>query len=82
MCVVPLPQNFDPDVTETEGLMSYKKMAYKSGTSRLAFFVKGLKKFFKWEKKANLEKETSYGTEEDESYDWWSKYYASIQVRL
>ncbi|XP_015525108.1 otoferlin [Neodiprion lecontei] len=76
---LPLSNDFDPDPPETERLISYKQMTSKQGTSRFAAFVGGMKNIFKWKRKKHSKDDIVYGTDEDESYDWWSKYYASVQ---
>ncbi|XP_048510270.1 otoferlin-like [Athalia rosae] len=77
--ILPLPKNYDLGVPETEKLMSFRQMGGKTTTSRLSTFVGKVRNVFRFRKKGESKDEFLYSTDDDDSYDWWSKYYASIQ---
>ena len=70
--------------------MSYKRLARQRAKHRRRSFAALLKRLLgRWrrnrgyegEEDGNEELETSRALDKDESHDWWSKYYASLEVR-
>lgn len=79
---VPLPNEYDPEREESKGLIAYKRLSgvdprwrFTKLFGKLKIFVRNFKLFRK------KKKEEEYGHDEDESHDWWAKYFASLEVR-
>ncbi|KAI4503915.1 hypothetical protein M0802_001318 [Mischocyttarus mexicanus] len=67
---------------ERKGLIEYEKTSYKGFPRKTMNIFEYVKKLFKWKKiiKKKRKKE-DYGTAiHDDSLDWWSKYFASIEI--
>ncbi|KAJ8683958.1 hypothetical protein QAD02_019750 [Eretmocerus hayati] len=77
----------DEDENEENGeqaaLISYKKLVGRKSRSNLGQVVK---RMLKWrrsgqdEQKSGTKQLANFTLDKDESHDWWSKYYASLQV--
>lgn len=77
-----MPIDYDVEKEETKGLISYKKLSgvdFMYKVKKFANFVRMLPDNFKISGKNEKE---MYGNDEDENHDWWSKYYASLEVNL
>lgn len=77
--LVPLPIDYSPSKEDSKDLIPYKRMAgtdVHSKLKRLFVIIKGILKF-KFLKRKKME---IYGDNDDETLDWWSKYFASLQV--
>ncbi|XP_072763326.1 LOW QUALITY PROTEIN: otoferlin, partial [Anoplolepis gracilipes] len=79
--VLPLPIDYSPSKEESKGLIAYKRMAgtdVHSKLKRLFVIIKRILKFkfFTKRKKVEIYKDNS-----DETFDWWSKYFASLQEK-
>jgi len=74
-----LPIDYSPSKEESKGLIAYKRMAatdIRSKLKRLLVIMKRILKFkFLIKKKVEIYKDS-----DDETLDWWSKYFASLQV--
>ncbi|XP_076243958.1 fer-1-like protein 6 [Calliopsis andreniformis] len=82
---VPLPIDYDPSKDENKGLIPYKRMTEKNFPSRIQKILRYVKKvlayiFGRRRKKARKKKADSDKEDEDKSLDWWSKYFASLEV--
>ncbi|XP_053997924.1 otoferlin-like [Hylaeus anthracinus] len=80
--ILSLPIDYDPSMDENRELIPYKKMAGKDLSSRLRKILLSVKKLFArflGRKKRRTRMEVRGGNE-DESLDWWSKYFASLEV--
>lgn len=78
--IVPLPIDYTPSKEETKGLVAYKRMAATDVYSRLKRLVEIIKRVLKFEFLIKKKKMEIYD-DDDETLDWWSKYFASLQVR-
>ncbi|KAI4482752.1 hypothetical protein M0804_008605 [Polistes exclamans] len=66
---------------ERKGLMEYKKTSYKRFPRKTFNIFEYVKKLFKWRKLIKKRRKEDYGTEmHDDSLDWWSKYFASLEI--
>ncbi|XP_015435492.1 PREDICTED: otoferlin-like [Dufourea novaeangliae] len=81
--ILPLPIDYDPSRDENKGLISYKKMARKDSSSWIRKILRSVKRMFasllggeKTRKRRMMERRKM----EDESLDWWSKYFASLEA--
>lgn len=74
-----LPYDYDPEKEESMGLISYKKMAGQDVRSKMKMFFDSIKRVIK-HKTSGKRIEEMYESDKDESHDWWSKYYASLEV--
>ncbi|XP_076302777.1 otoferlin-like, partial [Lasioglossum baleicum] len=80
--ILPLPLDYDPSkIDENKVLIPYKKMAEKRSLARK--ILRALKRFLarlvpgrrKWRRRLRKRKPES----EDDTLDWWSKYFASLE---
>ncbi|XP_076223010.1 otoferlin [Nomia melanderi] len=78
--ILSLPTEYDSSKEENKGLISYKKMAAKH-SSRTQRILRSLKKLFAHllGRRGTKKKRVERMEEEDESLDWWSKYFASLE---
>lgn len=78
---VPLPTDYSALREERKGLIEYKRMAgtdIYSKLKRLRAIIKRILRFnFLIKKKEKVEIQRD---NDDETLDWWSKYFASLQV--
>lgn len=79
---VPLSIDYDPSKDENKELIPFKKMAGKDVSSRIQKILRTVKKLLARvlgirKKKKTRRAVVSMG---DESLDWWSKYFASLEV--
>lgn len=77
---VPLPIDYNPSKEESKDLIAYKRMAATdiySKLKRLLVITKRILKFKFFTKRKKIE---IYRDSDDETLDWWSKYFASLQV--
>ncbi|KAL6424890.1 hypothetical protein ACFW04_010045 [Cataglyphis niger] len=77
--ILPLPIDYSPSKEDSKDLIPYKRMAgtdVHSKLKRLFVIIKGILKF-KFLKRKKME---IYGDNDDETLDWWSKYFASLQI--
>jgi len=75
--IVPLPIDYSPSKEESKGLIAYKKMAGTDIRSKLLVIMNRILKFKIFTKKVKIYKDS-----DDETLDWWSKYFASLQVHI
>lgn len=78
---VTIPDDYDPTNDERVCLISYKKMSGQDFNSKLTRFFGSIKRFTK-RTPSEKKKEEVYELDKDETHDWWSKYYASLEVNL
>lgn len=78
---MPLPIDYSPSKEESKGLIAYKRMAATDVRSRLRRLFEVIKRILKFEFLTKKKKMEIYGEDDDETLDWWSKYFASLQVR-
>ncbi|RLU20752.1 hypothetical protein DMN91_007365 [Ooceraea biroi] len=79
--IVPLPIDYTPSKEESKSLMAYKRMAATDIYSKLKRWLVIIKKMLKFKffiKKKIME---IYQDDDDETLDWWNKYFASLQVK-
>ncbi|XP_011877854.1 PREDICTED: otoferlin-like [Vollenhovia emeryi] len=77
--VLPLPIDYSPSKEESKGLIAYKRMAATdiySKLKRLLIITKRILKFKVFIRKTKVE---IYKDSDDETLNWWSKYFASLQ---
>ncbi|EZA54735.1 Otoferlin [Ooceraea biroi] len=77
--VLPLPIDYTPSKEESKSLMAYKRMAATDIYSKLKRWLVIIKKMLKFKffiKKKIME---IYQDDDDETLDWWNKYFASLQ---
>lgn len=77
---VPLPTDYSPSKEERRGLIAYKRMAgtdIHSKLRRLREIIKWVLKFDFLTKRKKIEIQRD---SDNETLDWWSKYFASLQV--
>ncbi|KAG5335930.1 OTOF protein, partial [Acromyrmex charruanus] len=76
--VLPLPIDYSPSKEESKSLIAYKSMAAtdSSKLKRLLVIMKRILKFKIFTKRKKVE---IYKDSDDETLDWWSKYFASLQ---
>ncbi|XP_076634575.1 otoferlin [Colletes latitarsis] len=79
--ILSLPIDYDPSKDENRELIPYKKMAGKDLSSRIRRVLWSVKKLFALFLGRKRRKKESTRLEEDgdESLDWWSKYFASME---
>ncbi|XP_033208643.1 otoferlin-like [Belonocnema kinseyi] len=77
--VLSLPYDYDQEKEESMGLISYKKMAGQDVRSKIKMFFVSITRLIK-HKTADKSIEEVYESDKDESHDWWSKYYASLEI--
>lgn len=76
---MPLPIDFDPKKEdEHKKLIPYKKMGVKITWIKKILLC--LKHFFTYLVKRKKRKKEFLTSDEDESLDWWAKYFASLEV--
>lgn len=75
-----MPIDYDPlKEDENKELIPYKKMYKKKSWIRK--ILRSLKKIFAHViPRKKMKKKMDYKPEEDQSLDWWSKYFASMEV--
>lgn len=77
-----MPIDYSPSKEESKGLIGYKRMAatdFRSKLRRLLIIMKRILKFKYFTKRKKVE---IYKDSDDETLDWWSKYFASLQVHI
>ncbi|XP_043285592.1 otoferlin-like [Venturia canescens] len=78
---LPLPNEYDPESEESKGLISYKRLGSVDSRSRLTKlfgkFKETMRNFKSFRKK---KKKEEYAHGEDESHDWWTRYFASLEI--
>ena len=62
------------------GLISYKKMAGQDVKSKITRLLESVKLSIKQRKPSPRKQEEILESDKDESRNWWSKYYASLEV--
>lgn len=77
-----MPIDYSPSKEESKDLIAYKRMAatdiYSKVKRPLVIAKEILKsRFFVGKKEVEI-----YGDDGDEIHDWWSKYFASLQVYM
>ncbi|KAK9306192.1 hypothetical protein QLX08_003081 [Tetragonisca angustula] len=78
VAISPLPIDYDP-TKEDEKLIPYKRMIKEETWIRKIF--RAVRKIFaRLIRRRKRTKKTDYKLEKDESLDWWSKYFASLEV--
>lgn len=77
---VPLPSDYSPSKEESKGLIAYKRMAATDIYSKLKSLLKITKRILKFKFLTKRKKVEIYKDSDDETLDWWSKYFASLQV--
>ncbi|XP_067216226.1 otoferlin-like isoform X2 [Linepithema humile] len=77
--VLPLPIDYSPSKEESKGLIAYKRMAGTDVHSRLKRLFEIIKRILKFAFLAKKKKMEIYEDDDDETLDWWSKYFASLQ---
>ncbi|XP_043264956.1 otoferlin-like [Colletes gigas] len=79
--ILSLPIDYDPSKDENRELIPYKKMAGKDLSSRIWRVLRSVKKLFALflGRKRRKKKSTRLEEDGDESLDWWSKYFASLE---
>nr|XP_034175477.1 otoferlin-like [Osmia lignaria] len=76
-----LPIDYHLSKDENQELIPYKKMTANDESSKFRKVLRSLKELLLCrKKKRKKEKFQSHSENEDESLDWWSKYYASVEV--
>jgi len=78
---VPLPIDYIPSKEKSEELVAYKRMAKTDIYSKLKKLFEFIKKILKFEFLAKKKKKKIYKQDDDETLDWWSKYFASLEVK-
>lgn len=81
LSIVPLPIDYTPSKEESKGFIAYKRMAATDIYSKLKrwlVIIKQTLKFDFFRKKKEVE---IYEDDDDETLNWWSKYFASLQVK-
>ncbi|XP_057330739.1 otoferlin-like [Microplitis mediator] len=78
--ILPLPINYDLEKEEQKNLISYKELAKSGFNYRITQFWTIIKEFLCSSKDQMKYEEENYQADEDESYDWWSKYFASLEI--
>lgn len=78
--LVPLPIDYSPSKEEIKGLIAYKRMAGTDILSKLKRLFVIIKRILKFKFFIRRKKVEIYGDNDDETLDWWSKYFASLQV--
>ncbi|XP_023290146.1 LOW QUALITY PROTEIN: otoferlin [Orussus abietinus] len=80
--ILPLPRDYNPDVEESKGLISYKlrNPAKPHLIKKTLSFVTNSKVFEMLTRCCRKKEEIIYGDDDDGTHDWWSKYFASLQV--
>lgn len=77
---VPLPSDYSSSKEESKGLIAYKRMAATDIYSKLKRLLKITKRILKFKFLTKRKKVEIYKDSDDETLDWWSKYFASLQV--
>lgn len=77
---VPLPSDYSPSKEESKGLIAYKRMAATDIYSKLKSLLRITKRILKFKFLTKRKKVEIYKDSDDETLDWWSKYFASLQV--
>ncbi|XP_076375559.1 otoferlin [Megalopta genalis] len=81
--ILPLPIDYDSTRDENKGLIPYKKMAGEDSPLRILGILRSVKKLFarllNTGARKKKRKRAERAKEEDESLDWWSKYFASLE---
>ncbi|XP_034943562.1 otoferlin [Chelonus insularis] len=77
--ILPLPIDYDPEEEEKKSLISYEKVPKVDRPSRMMKILDVTRKFLFDSRDQEKNEEENYGNDEDESYDWWSKYFASLE---
>nr|XP_012151304.1 PREDICTED: otoferlin-like [Megachile rotundata] len=79
--ILPLPTDHDPTKAESQELIPYKKMIIKE-SSKFQKILRSVKKLLSvvlpWRRKKR-KKPKLQSKRDDDSFDWWSKYYASLE---
>ncbi|XP_015125981.1 otoferlin [Diachasma alloeum] len=78
--VFPLPIDYDTEKDEKKGLISYKRISSENNHSGIRKLLTLLKPFIPNNKRDGKHENVNYGNDGDESYDWWSKYFASLEI--
>ncbi|KAH0549066.1 hypothetical protein KQX54_005671, partial [Cotesia glomerata] len=77
--ILPLPIGYDLEREGTKSLMSLKELSKPRFNYRMMQFWTIIKEFLCSSKDQTEHEEENYEADEDESYDWWSKYFASLE---
>ncbi|XP_011064503.1 PREDICTED: otoferlin-like [Acromyrmex echinatior] len=77
--VLPLPIDYSPSKEESKGLIAYKRMAATDIRSKLRGLLVIMKRILKFKIFTKRKKVEIYKDSDDETLDWWSKYFASLQ---
>lgn len=75
-----LPIDYSPSKEEKKGLIAYKRMAGTDTYSKLKRLLAIIKQVLKLDFLTKRKKVEIPSDNDDETLDWWSKYYASLQV--
>ncbi|XP_071649969.1 otoferlin [Temnothorax longispinosus] len=77
--VLPLPIDYSPSKEESKGLIAYKRMAATDVHSKLKRLLVITKRILKFKFLTKRKKVEIYKESDDETLDWWNKYFASLQ---
>ncbi|XP_024871101.1 otoferlin-like [Temnothorax curvispinosus] len=77
--VIPLPIDYSPSKEENKGLIAYKRMAATDVHSKLKRLLVIIKRILKFKFLTKRKKVEIYKESDDETLDWWNKYFASLQ---
>ncbi|XP_070528249.1 otoferlin [Cardiocondyla obscurior] len=77
--VLPLPIDYSPSKEKGKGLIAYKRMAATDIYSKLKRLLVITKRILKFKFLTKKKKVEIYKDSDDETLDWWSKYFASLQ---
>ncbi|XP_071557570.1 otoferlin [Temnothorax nylanderi] len=77
--VLPLPIDYSPSKEESKGLIAYKRMAATDVHSKLKRLLVSIKRILKFKFLTKRKKVEIYKDSDDETLDWWNKYFASLQ---
>ncbi|EFN77733.1 Otoferlin [Harpegnathos saltator] len=80
--MLPLPADYSPSKEEKKGLIAYKRMAGTDIYSKLKRLLAIIKRILKFDFPTKRKKMEIQKDDDDETLDWWSKYFASLQGHI
>lgn len=75
-----MPIDYSPSKEESKGLIAYKRMAATDIHYKLKQLLAITKRILKFKFLTKKKKVEIYKDSDDETLDWWSKYFTSLQV--